>query len=99
MLKVKHKLCQDITDDIFIERTKRQYNFRNRPDFITTHVHSVFHGTESILYLGPKIWDIVPEDFKHKKSLNSFKEPIKMQVPTNRPCRLGKVYQDGVGFN
>ena len=59
MLKVKHNLCQDITDDIFIERRKRQYNLRNRPDFITTHVHSVFHGTESILYLGPKIWDLI----------------------------------------
>ena len=98
MFKVKHKLCPEITGDIFMERTNNQYNLRNRPDFITPQVHSVFHGTESISYLGPKIWNIVPEEFKNKKSLNSFKESIKMWVPTNCPCRLCKVYLDGVGF-
>ena len=98
MFKVKHKLCPEITGDIFTERTNTLYNFRNRPDFITHEVHSVFHGTETISYLGPKIWDIVPEKFKNKKLLNSFKESIKMWVPTNCPCRLCKVYLDGVGF-
>ena len=45
----------------------KQNDLRNRPDFITPEVHSVFHGTESVSDLGPKIWDIVPEEFKHKK--------------------------------
>ena len=63
-----------------MERTKNQYNLPNRPDSITPFVHSVFHGTESISYLGPKIWDILPEEFKHNKSLNSFKKSIKMWV-------------------
>ena len=98
MFKVKHKLCPEITGDIFMERTNNQYNLRNRPDFITPQVHSVFHGTESISYLGPKIWDIALEEFKHKKSLNSFKESIKIWVPTNCRCRFCKVYLDGVGF-
>ena len=98
MFKVKHKLSPEITGDVVIESTKDQYNLRNRPDFITPHVHSVFHGTESISYLGLKMWDIVPEESKHKKSLNSFKESIKMWVATNCPCRLCKVYLDGVGF-
>ena len=98
MFKVKHKQCPEITDDIFVERTNNQYNLRNHPDFITPQVHSVFHGTESISYLGPKIWDIVPEEFKNNKSLNSFKESIKMWIPTNCPCRFCKVYLDGVSF-
>ena len=55
MFKVKHKLCPEITGDIFMERTNNQDNLRNRPDFITPHVHSVFHGTECISYLGRKI--------------------------------------------
>ena len=78
MFKVKHKLCPEISSDIFMERTKNQHNLRNRPDFITPQVNSVFHETESISYLGPKIWDIVPKEFKYQKSLNSFKESIKM---------------------
>ena len=98
MFKVKHKLCPEITGDIIMERTNNQYNLRNRPDFITPQVHSVFHGTESILHLGSKMWNIVPEEFKNTKSLNSFKESIKMWIPTNYLCRLCKVYLDGVGF-
>ena len=96
MFKVKHKLCPEITYNIFMEKANNQYNLRNRPDFITPHVHIVFHGTESISYLGPKIWYFVPDKFKHKKSLNSFKESIEMWVPTNCPCRLCKVCLDEV---
>ena len=81
-----------------MEWTNNEYNLRNHLDFITPKVNSVFHGTESISYRAPKIWDIVPEEFKQKKSLNSFKESIKMWVPTNCPCRLSKVYLDAVGF-
>ena len=61
MFKVKHKLCPEITGDIFMERTNNQYNLRNRANFITPQVHSVFHRTGRISYLGPKIRDIVPE--------------------------------------
>ena len=82
-----------------MERPNNQLILRNCPDFITAQVHSVFHGTESISYLGPKIWSIVPEEFKYKKSLNSCKESIKMLVPNNRPCRFCKDYLDGVGFS
>ena len=78
MLKVKHKPCPEITGEVFMEKTNNQYNLRNRPGFITPQVHSIFYGTESISYLGPKIWDIFPEEFKNSKSLSSFKESIKM---------------------
>ena len=38
------------------------------------------------------------EEFKHNKSLHSFKKSIKMWVPTDCPCRLCKVYLGGVSF-
>ena len=98
MFKVKHKLCLEITSGIFMERANNQHKLRNRHDFTTTQVNSVFHGAESNPYHGPKIWDIVPEEFKHKKSLSSFKESIKICVPTKSPCSLCKVYLDGVGL-
>ena len=44
------------------------------------------------------MWVIVPEEFKHKKSLNCFKGSTKKWVPTNYLCRLCKTYLDGVGF-
>ena len=67
-------------------------------DFITPQVHSFYHRIKSVSYLGHKIWHIVSEKFKHKKSLNIFKESMKMWVPTNYSGRLCKVYLDGVGF-
>ena len=30
-------------------------------------------GTESLSFLGPKIWDVVPEDTKQSESLKTFK--------------------------
>ena len=98
MFKVKNKLCLEISSDIFMERTKNRYNLRNHPDFITPQVNSVFHEAESISYLGPKLWDIVPKEFKHKKSLNSFKESIKMWVLINCPYKLSKDCLDRAGF-
>ena len=75
MFKVKHKLCPEITSYIFMETTNNQYNLRNSPDFITPQVNSVFHGTESILYLGPKILDIVPEEFEQRNHQSVLKNP------------------------
>ena len=41
------------------------------------NVGSVFHGSESILYSGPKIWDIVPLELKELTNVVAFKEVIK----------------------
>ena len=41
------------------------------------NVGSVFHGSESILYSGPKIWDIVPLELKEITNVVAFKEVIK----------------------
>ena len=43
-------------------------------------------------------WDIAPKEIIQKNSLSSFKEAIKMCVLLNYPCRLCKVYLDGVCF-
>ena len=92
MFKVKCKLCPEINSDMFMERTNNQYNLRNSPYLTTTQVQSVFHVTESISYIGPKIWDIVREEFI-KNHLTVLKS-----LSTNCPCRLCKVYLDEVGF-
>ena len=34
-----------------------------------TNVTSAFHGSESISYLGPKIWDTVPLELKEVRKL------------------------------
>ena len=39
--------------------------------------NSVYNGPESIVFLGPKAWGLVPEEIKQKESLNAFKDAMK----------------------
>ena len=98
MFNVKSEMSPEIICDIFIQRLDNQYNVIHIYHFETPFVRTVYNGTESVSYLGPKIWDIVPEEYKALNSLNSFKESIKNWVPLNCPCRLCKTYVHGVGF-
>ena len=40
-------------------------------------VRSVYHRTESVSYVGPKTWDILADDYKTVKNLDTFKIKIK----------------------
>ena len=74
------------------------YNLRGNSNFAVSNVKSVFHGSENISYLGPKIWDIVPLELKQLTNLNAFKKGIKNWQPKNCPCRLCKQYILNLGF-
>ena len=50
-----------------------EYNLRNEINFKSRIINSVRYGIDSLTYLGPIIWNIVPEDFKKSESLNVFK--------------------------
>ena len=53
-------------------------------------VRGAFCRTESILFLGTKIWNIFFNEFKKGTSLDAFKKLIKKRQPENCPCRLYK---------
>ena len=72
MFQIKHGKSPEIVSDIFAQTTQH-YNFRQNQDFRARSVKSVYHGSESISYLGPKIREIVPAKIKVTNSLNSFK--------------------------
>ena len=55
-------------------------------------------GLETLKYLGPKVWDLVPVDIKSASSIAIFKNKIKHWVPINCPCRLCANYIPGLGF-
>ena len=54
-------------------------------------------GTETISYLAPKIWSLIPKAIKSSKSLDAFKSKIRQCEP-DCPCRLYKTYLRRVGF-
>ena len=70
------------------------YDLRNNNSFKSRRVNSVWHGTESVSYLGPKIWDLVPNETKESESLNGFKSKIKSCVPKGCQCRICKIFNN-----
>ena len=97
MFKVSKDMSVPIVSEIFRKREVR-YNLRNPSQFCRSAVHSVFHGKESISYLGPKIWDLVPTELKELTTVAAFKREIKKWKPENCPCRLCKQYIQNIGF-
>ena len=61
----------------FFSKRSVQYNLRHASEFSVPNVKSTFHGTESLSYLGPKIWDLLPKELKEPSSLSAFKKAIK----------------------
>ena len=95
--KVKSNMAPEVLNEIFQNRTS-SYNLRTNSSFAVRPVHSVYHGTESLSFLGSKIWKLVPEDAKQSESLEIFKKKIKQWVPLRCPCRLSHIYLQNIGF-
>ena len=72
MFKIHRGLSPDILREIFVPKISL-YNLRKNNTFERRQVHSVYHGTESLSFLGPKIWDLVPLELKQLESLEVFK--------------------------
>ena len=68
-----------------------------KKSFLSRNNRTVNHGTETLAYLGPKIWSLIPEDWK-QLSLSKFSKKIKTWRTNDCPCRICKLYIQGVGF-
>ena len=94
MYKVKSGYRSKIFSNLFNQREIRHYNLRRHPEFRIRLTRTVYHGSESILYLGPKIWDILPASFKEAVLLNVKWVPQRIACP----CRLCQNCIPGVGL-
>ena len=97
MFKISRNLCPELLNDIFLKRTN-PYNLRRNDTFYSRQVHSVYHGTESLSFLGPKIWELVPIEIKESETIDIFKNKIKQWIPLKCPCRLCLTYLPQIGF-
>ena len=50
----------------------------------------MYNGTETLPFLGPRIWETVPDQIKKVNNLEELKFIIKLWNPENCPCRLCK---------
>jgi hypothetical protein len=97
MYKVKNGDSPKIMQNIF-QKIPNHYNLRNNRIWTTHNVRTVYYGTETLSYLGPKTWDILPKSLKEADSLKQFKRDIKTWKPEGCTCRLCRSYVKGLGF-
>ena len=76
MFKIHRGFSPEILRETFVSKTS-SHNLRRNDAFGKRKVHSVYHGTESLSFIGPKIWGLVPLELKQSKTLYSFKLEIK----------------------
>ena len=97
MFKVKHDLSPSFMKNVFPDSTN-YYDIRNEPAFKMSNIRTVFNGTETISFRGPKTWSLLPNDIKNANTLSEFKQKIKLWKPVGCMCRLCKVYIPNLGF-
>ena len=97
MFKVKNNLCPSFMHTIFPDAIN-SYNLRKNPSFKTENIRTTYYGTETLMYRGPKTWDLVPKNIKQSTTLKEFKRKIKEWKPEGCSCRMCKVFIANVGF-
>ena len=95
--KISNNLSPDIVKEIFQERFVL-YNLHHNNSFTSHQVNSIYHGTESLSFLGPKLWDLAPLEIKESENVNIFKSKIKRWTPSHCPCRICRTYLQHLGF-
>ena len=73
------------------------YNLRTQNYFSSRVPKTVKYGKETISFIAPKVWALVPKKLKECSCLEAFKFKIRKWKP-DCPCRLSKTYLQHVGF-
>ena len=97
LYKFLHGLSPSIMKNVFHFNTNIPYNLRSRSELYSRNPKIIKYGTETISYLAPKIWSLVPNAMKSSKPLDIFKSKIR-QWEADCHCRLCKNYLQQVAF-
>ena len=97
MFKITNNLSPDTVKEMFQKRIV-PCNLRSENTFMSRQVNSVYHGTDSLSFLGPKIWEQVPQEIKESENIAIFKSKIKKWTPSHCPYRLCRTYLPQIDF-
>ena len=97
IFKVKIGIAPELMKEVF-DIVDTPYNLRSGTKFKSHLVKTVTYGLETPSYLGPKLWNLVPDELKKVTTLNEFKNRIKGWIPGSCPCKLCKVYIQHIGY-
>ena len=85
MYKIAHGIFPGIMNELFQPRGEYHYDLRYTSEFIIPPIHNVYHGSESVSYLGPKIWKLIPPVIRQIDYLSGLFEAQKYDfslIPT-----------------
>ena len=57
-------------------------------DFLLNHIHTVAHRTETLHFIGPKIWYLHPNELRETKSHAELKRIIKLWKVNKHPLSV-----------
>ena len=97
LFKCKNELSPQIMKVLFKEKHSG-INLRSQMNYHIPKINTVAFGENSLRYLGPKIWELVPKEIRDSQSMETFKSAIKKWIPWDCPCRLCRKYIQSVGF-
>ena len=98
IFKTKNDLLPEIMKEVF-ELKEPSYSLRLKENyFVRGNVKTTHFGIQSIKSLALKIWDLVPDQIKHCRSLTKLKHFIKSSSPSDCPYRICKTHIAQVGF-
>ena len=81
MFRLKRNMAPELIKELILPNRQRRYELRNNPDFAVPIVKSVHKGLESLSYLGPKIWELLPLEIKETETFSQFKAKTKCGIP------------------
>ena len=98
IFKVKNNLSPEIMKQVF-DFQEPYYNLRSETSqFRRENIKTTHNDIQSVKFLGPKIWSMVPQNIKNCKSLHEFKKLIKVWKFKTCCCRMCKKYVANIGF-
>ena len=97
-----YKTLNNLSNNLMLDIFRVKYSDYNlcggNNNFICENIKTVNYGSETISFLGPKIWELIPDDIRNSESLNIFKKNINQWIPASCPCKLCKVYIENLGY-
>ena len=97
IFKAKLNISPEMLKELFSVNV-RNYHLRSQATLKRIKTKCLYFCSERLSSLARKMWDLVPDSFKNKKSLERFKNRIKTYTIDKCPCRICKIYVGEVGF-
>ena len=77
IFKFLNGLSPQIMNEVFQVKSPAPYHLRDKNELYSRDSKTVAHGTESVSFMAPETWSVVPQELKNCQSLYCFKKSIR----------------------